>query len=150
MKTTQKTSNKTTNTCPEWHPGILFGYGWRPRVDFLGPECRNISIPISFGTPCRHQNPSKIEEILKKTASGSLRRRTRKAARRETRKTSVSEGAHPHETLRIHTKNQRFSTFAENRVFASLFTRFWIPFDLQNDGEGFKSPRKRPPRALQK
>ena len=47
----------------------------------------------------------------------------------------------------VYKQNQRFSTFAENRLFALFFIRFWILFDLQNDREGLKSPQKRPPRA---
>ena len=50
----------------------------------------------------------------------------------------------------VYKQNQRFSTFAENRVLASFFTRFWILFDLQNDREGLKSPQKKPPRAQRK
>ena len=133
----------------EWHPGIPFGDRWRPRVKLVGPECRNISILTHFGPPCRQQNPSKIEEILKKTASGSLRRRTRKAARRKTRKTSVSEGAHPHETLRIQAKSKVFH-FCRESSFCLIFHSILIPFELQNDREGLKSPQKKPPRAQRK
>ena len=80
-----------------------------------------------FGPPCKHQNPSKVEEILKKTALGSLRRRTRKAARRKTRKTSVSEGGHPHETLRIQAKSKVFH-FCRESSLGLIFHSILDPF----------------------
>ena len=115
--TPHENNSKRTKMRAEWHPRTPFGDpNGIPRspLETVGVPgsnwwVRNAEISgflPHFGSPCRQQNPSKITEILKKTVSDAARRRTRKAGRRKTQKTSISEGAHPHETLRIQAKSK--------------------------------------------
>ena len=122
-----KTSKKRLTIVPNGILGSPLETVGVPESTCWVPSAEISRFRSHFGPPGRAQNPLKIEEILKKTASGRLRKGTRKAARRKIRKTSVSEGPHPHETLRIQAKSKVFH-FCRESSFGLIFHSILDPF----------------------